>query len=144
DAGDRGADPGQLLRPHAPSARLLPGIRDRATRGARDRHHSARALAAAERTGSPARAPGRGALRGRAVRGPRDRPRHVAAPARMKPRVLVVSAEPVGARMAGPAIRAAELARALADDCEVSLAAPAPSALEDDRIDVVQAGLEDY
>ena len=41
------------------------------------------------------------------------------------PRVLVVSAEPVGARMAGPAIRAYELARALAARrCDVTLAAP--------------------
>ena len=45
------------------------------------------------------------------------------------PRVLVVSAEPVGDRMAGPAIRAYELARALAADAPVTLAAPAPSAL---------------
>ena len=45
------------------------------------------------------------------------------------PRVLVISAEPVGARMAGPAIRALELARALAESCTVTLAAPAPSDL---------------
>ena len=36
-------------------------------------------------------------------------------------RVLVVATEPVGARMAGPAIRACELARALADTCAVTL-----------------------
>jgi glycosyltransferase involved in cell wall biosynthesis len=41
--------------------------------------------------------------------------------------VLVLSAEPVGSRMAGPAIRAAELARVLAVRHEVTLAAPAPS-----------------
>lgn len=41
--------------------------------------------------------------------------------------VLVLSAESVGARMAGPAIRAAELARALAARHDVTLAAPAPS-----------------
>ena len=46
-------------------------------------------------------------------------------------RILVVSAEPVGARMAGPAIRAYELARALAAHAEVTLAAPAPSELPD-------------
>ena len=42
-------------------------------------------------------------------------------------RVLFVSAEPVGAAMAGPAIRVAELARALAGRCEVTVAAPPPS-----------------
>jgi glycosyltransferase involved in cell wall biosynthesis len=43
-------------------------------------------------------------------------------------RVLVLSPEPVGAAMAGPAIRAWELARTLAARCPVTLAAPAPSA----------------
>ena len=42
-------------------------------------------------------------------------------------RVLVVSAEPVGATMAGPAIRSLELARALAQHCDVTLAAPGPA-----------------
>ena len=41
--------------------------------------------------------------------------------------MLVLSPEPVGERMAGPAIRAAELARALAAARDVTLAAPAPS-----------------
>jgi glycosyltransferase involved in cell wall biosynthesis len=41
--------------------------------------------------------------------------------------VLVLSPEPVGAAMAGPAIRAWELARALSARCPVTLAAPAPS-----------------
>jgi glycosyltransferase involved in cell wall biosynthesis len=46
----------------------------------------------------------------------------------MRARVLVLSSEPVGERMAGPAIRAVELARALAAEHEVTLAAPgAPS-----------------
>jgi glycosyltransferase involved in cell wall biosynthesis len=58
------------------------------------------------------------------------------------PRVLVVSTEPVGARMAGPAIRARELARALAAGCDVTLAAPAPSADPDVR--VLEAGPADY
>lgn len=44
-------------------------------------------------------------------------------------RVLVLSPEPVAAAMAGPAIRAFELARALAARCPVTLAAPAPSVL---------------
>jgi glycosyltransferase involved in cell wall biosynthesis len=56
----------------------------------------------------------------------------------------VVSAEPVGARMAGPAIRAYELARALAVDAEVTLAAPAPSELHDERFALLEAGLADY
>ena len=44
----------------------------------------------------------------------------------MRASVLVLSSEPVGERMAGPAIRAAELARALAAEHDVTLAAPAP------------------
>jgi len=46
--------------------------------------------------------------------------------------------------MAGPAIRAYELARALAGDFPVTLAAPAPSEVGDERIALVQAGLADY
>jgi glycosyltransferase involved in cell wall biosynthesis len=56
----------------------------------------------------------------------------------------VVSAEPVGDRMAGPAIRAYELARALAAEIPVTLAAPAPSALGDERFELLEAGLADY
>ena len=65
-------------------------------------------------------------------------------PALPTPRVLVVSAEPVGDRMAGPAIRAYELARALAADARVTLAAPAPSAPGDERFALLEAGLADY
>jgi glycosyltransferase involved in cell wall biosynthesis len=54
--------------------------------------------------------------------------------------VLVVSAEPVGPRMAGPAIRAAELARALAAECDVTVAAPAASASE---LPLIEAGMAD-
>jgi glycosyltransferase involved in cell wall biosynthesis len=57
--------------------------------------------------------------------------------------VLVVSAEPVGALMAGPAIRAAELARALAGVCPVTLAAPAPSRPPDPRVELLEAGPAD-
>jgi glycosyltransferase involved in cell wall biosynthesis len=57
--------------------------------------------------------------------------------------VLVVSSEPVGARMAGPAIRAAELARALAAQCDVTLAAPAPSEAPGARVRLVEAGMAD-
>jgi glycosyltransferase involved in cell wall biosynthesis len=57
--------------------------------------------------------------------------------------VLVVSAEPVGARMAGPAIRAVELARALASACDVTLAAPAPSVAPDPRVRLIEAGMAD-
>ncbi len=59
-------------------------------------------------------------------------------------RVLVVSSEPVGEAMAGPAIRALELARALAAECEVTLAAPAPSTVADGRIRLLEAGFVDY
>jgi glycosyltransferase involved in cell wall biosynthesis len=57
--------------------------------------------------------------------------------------VLVVSAEPVGAQMAGPAIRAAELARALASACDVTLAAPAPSTAPDPSVRLLEAGMAD-
>jgi glycosyltransferase involved in cell wall biosynthesis len=57
--------------------------------------------------------------------------------------VLVVSAEPVGARMAGPAIRATELARALAGACDVTLSAPAPSTAIDPRVRLLKAGMVD-
>ncbi len=61
----------------------------------------------------------------------------------MRTSVLVVSAEPVGDRMAGPAIRAAELARALAAACDVTLAAPGPSAAPDAGVRVLEAGMAD-
>ncbi|HEY6780558.1 MAG TPA: glycosyltransferase, partial [Thermoleophilaceae bacterium] len=61
------------------------------------------------------------------------------------PRVLVVSPEPVGESMAGPAIRAYELARALAPHCTVTLAAPGPSALAaGDSLTLIEAGVADY
>ena len=59
-------------------------------------------------------------------------------------RVLVVCAEPIGPQVAGPAIRALELARALADTHDVTVAAPAPSQTGDDRIALVEAGFVDY
>ena len=59
-------------------------------------------------------------------------------------RVLVISAEPVGERMAGPAIRALELARALAARCEVTLAAPGPSDAGDAPVELLEAGLWDF
>ncbi|MFN8133249.1 MAG: glycosyltransferase family 4 protein [Solirubrobacteraceae bacterium] len=59
-------------------------------------------------------------------------------------RVLVVCAEPIGVRMAGPAIRARELARALAGEFDVTVAAPAPTELGDGRLQLVEAGFEDY
>ncbi len=46
--------------------------------------------------------------------------------------------------MAGPAIRAYELARALAPHCRVTLAAPAPSEVPDPRLKHLAAGLADY
>jgi hypothetical protein len=63
-------------------------------------------------------------------------------------RVLVVSSEPVAARMAGPAIRSYELARALARRFDVTLAAPAPPPGETVPIEApltyLPAGLADY
>jgi glycosyltransferase involved in cell wall biosynthesis len=56
--------------------------------------------------------------------------------------VLVLSAEPVGERMAGPAIRAAELAGALAAEHDVTLAAPAPSRPPSERVRLIEAGFE--
>ena len=55
-------------------------------------------------------------------------------------KVLVVSTEPVGARMAGPAIRAYELARTLARACAVTIAAPAPSTAD---LPLIEAGMAD-
>jgi glycosyltransferase involved in cell wall biosynthesis len=59
-------------------------------------------------------------------------------------RVLVISSEAVGERMAGPAIRALELARALASRCEVTLAAPPGSAVDDAPFELLPAGLADF
>jgi glycosyltransferase involved in cell wall biosynthesis len=59
-------------------------------------------------------------------------------------RVLVFSAEPVGAAIAGPAIRALELARVLAEHCEVTLAAPAPSDPGDAPLELIEAGMADF
>ena len=59
-------------------------------------------------------------------------------------RVLVVSSEPVGERMAGPAIRALELARALGEHCTVTLSAPGPSSPGQAPFRLLQAGLADY
>jgi glycosyltransferase involved in cell wall biosynthesis len=60
-------------------------------------------------------------------------------------RVLVLSSEPVGERMAGPAIRALEVARALAAAGHAAtLAAPAPSDLADPRLTLLEAGFADF
>jgi glycosyltransferase involved in cell wall biosynthesis len=59
-------------------------------------------------------------------------------------RVLVVCAEPIGPQVAGPAIRALELARVLASSHEVTIAAPAPSETGDPRITLIEAGFADY
>jgi glycosyltransferase involved in cell wall biosynthesis len=58
--------------------------------------------------------------------------------------VLVVSSEPVGAAMAGPAIRALELARVLSGHFQVTLAAPAPSDAGAAPVDLLEAGLADF
>ncbi|MFM9022135.1 MAG: hypothetical protein ACKOK7_00030 [Solirubrobacterales bacterium] len=60
-------------------------------------------------------------------------------------RVLVVSAEPIGDLMAGPAIRALELARVLSAGNDVSLSAPGlGGAGLKHGIAAVDAGFEDY
>jgi glycosyltransferase involved in cell wall biosynthesis len=59
-------------------------------------------------------------------------------------RVLFVSAEPVGEAMAGPAIRVVELARAMAEHCEVAVAAPAPSDASVVPGELIHAGLSDF
>jgi glycosyltransferase involved in cell wall biosynthesis len=60
-------------------------------------------------------------------------------------RVLFVSGEPVGARMAGPAIRTVELARVVAEaGCEVTIAAPQGDGFADPRIELIDADQRDY
>ncbi len=59
-------------------------------------------------------------------------------------RVLVVCAEPIGPQVAGPAIRALELARVLASAHKVTIAAPAPSQTGDPLISLIEAGFADY
>jgi glycosyltransferase involved in cell wall biosynthesis len=59
-------------------------------------------------------------------------------------RVLVFSFEPVGGAMAGPAIRTLELARVLAEHCEVTVAAPAPSDVGDAPVELLEAGMADF
>jgi len=59
-------------------------------------------------------------------------------------RVLFISAEPVGATMAGPPIRVMELARAVAAECDVTVAAPAPSDRGDAPVELLEASLSDF
>ena len=60
-------------------------------------------------------------------------------------RVLVVSAEPLGEQMAGPAIRAIELAGVLSSENDVTLSAPGLAPGEAGAaIATVDAGFEDY
>jgi glycosyltransferase involved in cell wall biosynthesis len=61
----------------------------------------------------------------------------------VRAKVLVLSAEPVAAQMAGPAIRAVELARALAAEHEVTLAAPG-TATAPPEVTPIDAGFADY
>jgi hypothetical protein len=58
--------------------------------------------------------------------------------------VLFVSAEPVGEAMAGPAIRVVELARVLAEHCDVTVAAPSPSDPEVVPGRLLDAGFADF
>ena len=59
-------------------------------------------------------------------------------------RVLVVSAEPLGPLIAGPAIRALELARVLAGSHQVTLAAPGLREPPAPGVAPLDAGFEDY
>jgi glycosyltransferase involved in cell wall biosynthesis len=59
-------------------------------------------------------------------------------------RVLFISDEPIGASMAGPAIRVLELARAVAAECDVTVAAPGPSDAGDAPVDLLEAQLSDF
>jgi glycosyltransferase involved in cell wall biosynthesis len=59
-------------------------------------------------------------------------------------RVLVLSPEPVAERMAAPAIRALELARALSAHADVTLAAPGPSDGGLAGVPLVEAGVRDF
>jgi glycosyltransferase involved in cell wall biosynthesis len=59
-------------------------------------------------------------------------------------RVLFISAEPLGASMAGPAIRVLELARAVAARCQVTIAAPGPSDAGDAPVELLEADLSDF
>jgi glycosyltransferase involved in cell wall biosynthesis len=59
-------------------------------------------------------------------------------------RVLFVSSEPLGAVMAGPAIRVLELARAVAARCQVTVAAPGPSDAGDAPVELLEAGPSDF
>ncbi len=142
-AGLRGADPGRLVPAHAPPCGVLPragGIRSRGERRRRDgRDPRAAQEAAAAR---PARARRRRLLQ----RALGDQPAHPPdrGGAAHMTRVLVISAEPVGPLMAGPAIRALELARALSRHCEVTLAAPAPSDAGAAPVQLLEAGLPDF
>ena len=57
--------------------------------------------------------------------------------------MLVVSAEPVGARMAGPAIRALGACAGASGACDVTVAAPGAEHLADPRLELVEAGMAD-
>ena len=59
-------------------------------------------------------------------------------------RVLVVSAEPLGPLVAGPSIRALELARALSGRHEVTIAAPGLTDSAITGVGALDAGFEDY
>lgn len=59
-------------------------------------------------------------------------------------RVLIVVGEPVGESMAGPAIRALELAKVLAGQMHVTLAAPAPSQVDHPGITLLEASSSDF
>jgi hypothetical protein len=59
-------------------------------------------------------------------------------------RVLFISAEPLGASMAGPAIRVLGLACSVAARSEVTVAAPGPGDAGDAPVELVESQLADF
>ncbi|MGE3841834.1 MAG: glycosyltransferase, partial [Vicinamibacterales bacterium] len=58
---------------------------------------------------------------------------HLAEVFRSRPRLLIITHEPLRARMSGPGVRVLELGRALADAVRVTIATPVPPEISDDR-----------
>lgn len=62
----------------------------------------------------------------------------------MRPRLLIISHELAHRQMAGAAIRVWEMARALANDCDVTLAFPHPSSISADTFTTVVYRLDNW
>jgi glycosyltransferase involved in cell wall biosynthesis len=62
-------------------------------------------------------------------------------PAQATPRsVLILAPEPLGETVTGPVLRAVKLAEAVAEGCDVTLAAPAPSVFPEGRFRTLETG----